>query len=140
MHYSGLSNGISNANGVIVLNGNSAVVRNLSAEIGGGTINATGFVGYSSRLRFGLRASASKVRLQVQPGASVVTAADIHLTGTTERSMVSGSVTIDSINYQPQSDIGAILSGPLRRYRRQPHLPRCSTTCGSTSESALRRP
>lgn len=108
--FDGYANGLSNANGLIALNGNSAVIRNLTARSGGGTINASGFVGYSSHLRFGLRTTVTKCRIEIQQGASIITGADIHMSGTTERSVVSGSVTIESVNYQPQSDIGAILS------------------------------
>lgn len=110
MHFNGFANGISNANGLVALNGNSAVVRNLTATTGGGKITATGFVGYASQLRFGLRAGVAKARIEIQPGASVITDADIHMSGTTQRSVVSGAVTIDSVNYSPQSDIGSILS------------------------------
>jgi translocation and assembly module TamB len=109
-YYAGVANGISNANGTIVFNGNSANIRNLTAESGGGTINASGFVGYSEALRFGLHATASKVRVQLQPGAGAITNADIHMTGTTDHSLISGTVTIDSLNYLPQSDLGSLLS------------------------------
>jgi translocation and assembly module TamB len=110
LHYARFTNGISNANGTIAFNGNSASIRNLSAESGGGTINASGFVGYAGALRFGLRASASRVRIEIQPGASAVAAADIRLTGTTDHSVLAGTVSIESLNYLPQSDLGSILS------------------------------
>jgi translocation and assembly module TamB len=109
-HYATLANGISNANGTIVFNGNSASIRNLSAETGGGTIVASGFVGYAETVRLGLRATASHARIQLQEGVSAVANADIRLSGTTERSLVSGTVTVDTISYRPQSDIGSILS------------------------------
>ena len=109
-HYAKFSNGISNANGTIVFNGNSANIRNLSAESGGGTIVASGFVGYTDRVRFGLRATASNARMLIQEGISAVANADIRLSGTTEHSLVSGTVTIDTLSYRPQSDIGSILS------------------------------
>ena len=63
LHYAGIANGISKANGTIVFNGNSANIRTLTAESGGGTITATGFIGYATKLRFGLRANASKARI-----------------------------------------------------------------------------
>ena len=40
-NYTGLPNGISNANGAIVFNGNSASVRNMTAESGGGKVTAS---------------------------------------------------------------------------------------------------
>jgi translocation and assembly module TamB len=110
LHFAKLTNGISNANGTIVFNGNSATIRNLSAETGGGTIVMSGFVGYTETLRFGLRATASNARIVLQEGVSAVSNADLRLSGTLERSLVSGNITVDTISYRTQSDIGSILS------------------------------
>jgi translocation and assembly module TamB len=110
-NYATIPNGISNANGVIALNGNSATVRNLTGESGGGKINVSGFVGYGgSGIRFGLRANANGVRVRPQQGVSIIAAADIRLTGTEQNSTVSGTVTVNQVSYNPQSDIGSILS------------------------------
>jgi translocation and assembly module TamB len=105
-----LSNGISNANGVVQFNGNSASVQNLTAESGGGKITAGGFVAFRDTLRFGLRTNASHMRVSVQEGMSVIVDANMNLTGTPEASAVTGAVTIDQLNYAPSSDLGAMLS------------------------------
>jgi translocation and assembly module TamB len=103
-------NGISNANGVIVLSGNSASVRNLSGESGGGKVALAGFVGFAgTTLDYRLRAKASNVRARYE-GASVVANADLSLTGTSRRSLLGGLVTIQRVAYGPQSDIGSTLS------------------------------
>ena len=109
-HYASVPNGIANANGVIQFNGNNARVQQLTAESGGGKITMSGFVGFFENVRFGLRANASNVRVRVQQGASIVVDSDIRLTGTTDVSTLSGTVTIDQVNYAPQSDIGSLLS------------------------------
>jgi translocation and assembly module TamB len=109
-NYSGITNGISNANGVIAFNGNNATIRKLNAESGGGKIALTGFIGYANGMRFGVNANAKGVRMRAEQGVSVTTAADLRLTGTMENSLVSGSVTIDQLTYNPQSDIGSLLS------------------------------
>jgi translocation and assembly module TamB len=103
-------NGISKANGVVVFNGSSASVRNLTAESGGGTLTLGGFAAMTDRLRFGLRANAANVRVRLQQGMSVVADANLNVTGTTEASAVSGTVTINQLTYAPQSDFGSILS------------------------------
>jgi translocation and assembly module TamB len=110
VNYSEIANGISNANGTVLFNGNSASVRNLTAESGGGKITLGGFLSYAEMLRFGLRANASNVRVRVQPGVSVVANADVRLTGKPESSVVSGTATIEQLIYAPQSDFGSILS------------------------------
>ncbi len=110
LHYASFSNGISNGNGTVVFNGNSATIRNLSAETGGGTVIASGFVGYTDEIRFGLRTTVSNARILIQQGVSAVANADIRLTGTTDSSVIAGAVTIETLSYRPQSDIGSILS------------------------------
>jgi translocation and assembly module TamB len=105
-----LSNGISNANGVVQFNGNSASVQNLTAESGGGKITAGGFVAFRDTLRFGLRTNASHMRISVQEGMTVTVDANMNLTGTPQASVLAGTVTIDQLHYSPSSDFGAMLS------------------------------
>ena len=70
-----LPNGISNANGLIVFNGNTATVRTLTAQSGGGKVGMTGFVAMGDQFRLGLRATANSVRVRMQQGVSVVVSA-----------------------------------------------------------------
>jgi translocation and assembly module TamB len=109
LNYTEFPNGISNANGLIAFNGNSASIRNLTAESGGGKITLGGFAAFRDTLRFGVRANAANVRVRVQRGVSVVSTANVNVTGTTQASVVSGTVTIDRVTYAPQSDFGSIL-------------------------------
>jgi translocation and assembly module TamB len=108
--YAGLPTGIWKANGVVLLNGDSAVFRNLAAEAGGGKITLAGSASMNGSLRFGVQARATRVRLQVQPGLSVLVSANIDAAGTTANSSISGAVTIDQISYSSRSDLGSILS------------------------------
>jgi translocation and assembly module TamB len=103
-------NGISNANGVIVLSGTTATIQTLTAESGGGKIALRGFASLTGRaIRFAMRANATKVRTRYS-GASVTSDAAITLTGTTDRSLLSGTVTVDRIAFNTQSDVGSLLS------------------------------
>jgi translocation and assembly module TamB len=111
VNYAGLPNGIYEANGVIVFNGNTASVRNMTAESGGGKLTLNGFatLGADNR-RFALRANASSVRIRLDQGASVVGDANVSLSGSSDGSLLSGSATITQINYAPQTDIGSFLT------------------------------
>jgi translocation and assembly module TamB len=102
--------GLSNANGVVDFNGTNAQFRNLTGEVGGGKVILSGFVSYSDIFRLALRVNATRVRLRLQPGVSAVADADLRLSGRTDASILSGTVTVDQITYAPQSDFGAILS------------------------------
>lgn len=111
VNYVDFPNGLSNANGLIVFNGNNASIQNLTGESGGGKLGASGFVSYGgAALAYGLKATADAVRVRYPPGASVVASAQVNLTGTSDRSLLGGTVTIEKIGFNPQSDFGSMLS------------------------------
>lgn len=110
-NYAGFPNGLSNANGAIVFNGNSASLRNMTAESGGGKVTLSGFATLSGdNRRFALRANATSVRVRLDQGASIVADANLSLTGSEDGSLLSGSATINQINYTPQTDLGSFLA------------------------------
>jgi translocation and assembly module TamB len=104
-------NGISNANGTILLNGRNARIASLTAETGGGKVTLDGSAGYSgSVVNFDLRANAQNVRTRYV-GASITANAALTLSGTSQRGLLGGTVTITRVGYNSNSDIGAILTG-----------------------------
>jgi translocation and assembly module TamB len=108
--YVDFPNGLNNANGLVIFNANTATIRSMTAESGGGKVNLSGFVTLSDTLRIGLRATANSVRIRTQQGVSLQANAFINLTGTTQSSLASGAITITGITYAPQSDFGSILT------------------------------
>ncbi len=110
VNYTEIANGIANANGVIQFNGNSAALRDFSAEVGGGKVTLTGYANYAQALNFGLNVKAAKVLALLQPGLSAVVDANLHLSGRQQASLLSGDVTVDKITYAPTSDVGSILA------------------------------
>jgi len=111
VNYSLSPNGLSNANGVILLNGTNANIENLTGESGGGKIALSGFVGLSGDSpSFNLRATAKRVRVRYS-GVSVTSDAAVILAGNVKRSLVSGTVTVQRIAYGASSDVGSLLSG-----------------------------
>lgn len=110
VNYTDSPNGITNGNGVILLNGTSATIQTLTGQSGGGKISMAGFVGYSGRaLAFNLRAAADRVRTRYS-GISLTSSATLTLTGNMNRSRLGGNVSIERIAYAPTSDAGSILS------------------------------
>jgi translocation and assembly module TamB len=110
VNYADAPNGLSNGNGVILLNGTSASIQSLTGESGGGKIALAGFVGFTgSALTYNLEATATKVRTRYS-GASVVSNATLRLTGSSERSLLAGGVTVQRIAYQSSGDIGSMLA------------------------------
>lgn len=110
MHFLNLPTGLSEADGLIQFNGNGAVFRNVTANMGGGKVTLGGNLSYSDLFRFQLRVNARNVRLLPQPGISVVVDSDLQLSGRSTASILSGTVSIDQVTYAPQSDLGSILS------------------------------
>jgi translocation and assembly module TamB len=110
LNYTAIPNGLSNANGVISLRGNRATIQNLTAESGGGKLSLGGFVSLSDNNRFALRANANGVRVRVQDGVSLMADADVRVNGVLQNSTATGTVTLEQLNYAPQSDLGSVLS------------------------------
>jgi translocation and assembly module TamB len=104
-------NGISRANGTILFTGDRATIQKLTGASGGGEIELTGFAGYGGgELVFRIHASASSVRVRYPEGVSTVAGAELDFTGTTARSQLNGTVTIERTGFNPQSDFSSILA------------------------------
>jgi translocation and assembly module TamB len=61
-------------------------------------------------IRFGLRANASNVRARLQQGVSIVVDANVRLSGTSDSSVLSGTVSIDRVTYAPRTDLASVLT------------------------------
>jgi translocation and assembly module TamB len=110
INYANAPNGISNANGIIQLSGNTAVVQNLTAESGGGKVQVSGSVGLGlGTAIYNLRAKATRVRTRYD-NASITSNANISLNGNSRLSLLSGRITVERIAYSSSSDIGSLLS------------------------------
>jgi translocation and assembly module TamB len=145
VNYAGLPNGLANANGVVQFNGDAETFRDLTAESGGGKLTLGGFVALRNGVRFGLRVNGSKVRVRTQ-GVSIVANSNLNMTGTPENSTISGTVTIERVNYAAQADLGSILAAaapPVQSTAPSPFLDnmkldiRVQTTGATAVQSSL---
>ncbi len=110
VNYAESPNGLSNANGVVLLNGTNAAIQNLTGESGGGRIVLAGFFGYANdNVNFNLRATANRVRVRTS-GVSVTSNAALTLAGNGRRSLLDGAITVQRIAYGASSDAGSFLS------------------------------
>ena len=114
----GFPNGLSQANGVLLFAGNRATIQSLSGETGGGKLDITGFAGMAAgQTVFQLHANAKQVRVRYPAGVSTVVDAGLNLTGSSERSMLAGTVTVLRTGFNPQADFSSVLassSGPVQ--------------------------
>lgn len=104
-------NGISQAAGAIVFSGSRATIQDFSGETGGGKIQLTGFATYADGEGvFRLRARAQQVRIRKPEGVSTVADADLSLSGTTKRSLLSGTISIQRMAFNPESDFSSFIA------------------------------
>jgi len=106
-----LPNGISNASGVILFTGDRATIQSFTGESGGGSVNVTGFASYSgSDVAFHFELIARQVRVRYPEGVSTMASAQLTWTGSTQRSLVSGTARILRTGFNPRTDFASILA------------------------------
>lgn len=102
-------NGIDNANGVIAFDRNRANIESMTGETGGGKIEVGGFVGFGSKLVYRLQATARQIRVR-RDAVSVTGNAAITLSGTSDASLVAGTVTIQRAGLSTNADLSSVLT------------------------------
>jgi translocation and assembly module TamB len=106
-------NGLSEANGVILFDRNRATVQSLTAVTGGGriTFQAGSFVGFrGAALVYRLQAEANNVRYRSPEGISITVSALLNLNGTSDNSLLSGTLTVERAAFNPRTDVGGLLA------------------------------
>lgn len=107
-------NGVDNANGVVTFDRSRATIQSLSAETGGGKISFSGFVGFGALLIYHVEATADQVRYRTADGSSFTANALMNLVGTSENSVLSGSVSLIRANLPPLTDLGSLVAASSR--------------------------
>jgi translocation and assembly module TamB len=109
----GIPNGVDNANGLILFDSNRATVQHLTGNSGGGNISfeSGSFLGFrGGALVYRLQASAQNVRYHSDSGFSVTADGALALVGTSDSSVLSGSVSLSRAAFNPTTDVGALLA------------------------------
>jgi translocation and assembly module TamB len=118
LHLTTFPNGLANANGTILFTGDRATIQNVTAESGGGKVTVTGFVSYQAgETDLHVDLAADQVRLRYPEGVSTLANAKLNWTGTTQRSLVSGTVTILRSGFTPRTDFASILASSTQPAR-----------------------
>ena len=110
-HIVDVPNGISRATGTVIFTKDRATIQSLTGETGGGQIELSGFASYGGgQIVFRLHARAREVRVRYPEGVSTVANASLNLTGTSDSSMLSGTLTILRTGVNLQSDFSSLLA------------------------------
>jgi len=112
LNIDGVPNGLDKVSGRVLFDRRRATIENrLTAETGGGALALSGFLDFSVDDTFyRLQAEASSVRIRYPEGVSTVADANISLSGTTERSLLAGNVTVLRSGFTPKTDFGGLLA------------------------------
>ncbi len=106
-----LPNGITKAAGVILFDGNRATIQSLTGETGGGKVSLNGFVGFGGGdIVYRLQGNGTQIRLRYPEGVSTTVNAELSLTGSQKRSLLSGAVTIVRTGFNPRTDFSSLLA------------------------------
>ena len=117
LYLTDLPNGVDQANGLIFFDKNRATVNQLTAVTGGGRIafQPGSFVGFRGpALVYRVQASADHVRYRSPEGVSITVNAAMSLLGTSENSVLSGTVTVMRAGFNPKTDVGSLLATTTR--------------------------
>lgn len=118
LHLATFPNGLANANGTVLFTGDRATIQNITADSGGGKVNLTGFVSYrGTETDFQVSLTANQVRVRYPEGVSTLANAKLTWTGTTQRSLASGTVTILRAGFTPRTDFASILASSTQPAR-----------------------
>jgi translocation and assembly module TamB len=116
LSYGDLPYVVENAAGSIAFDRNRATIEKLTAEISGGTLSFTGSLDFGAPLDSGtalvyrLQAAARSVRVRLPQDLSTTFDADLRLTGASDASTLSGTVTLNRASFNPRSDLGSLLA------------------------------
>jgi translocation and assembly module TamB len=104
-------NGLEKLTGTVVFDRTRANIERVSAQSGGGDLRLTGFVDFGGeQLLYRLQALAEKVRVRYPEAVSTTFNANLNLSGTASRSLLSGEVTVNKMGITPRTDIGSLLA------------------------------
>jgi translocation and assembly module TamB len=117
----GVPNALEGVNGSVHFNRERATIADkLTGQTGGGRLALTGFVGTAGEdFIYRLQADASGVRVRYPEGVSTTISGTVALTGTSARSLLSGTVNVQRSGFDQQVDVGGML---VKKDARQPEF------------------
>lgn len=116
LSYNDLPYVVENAEGSIAFDRNRATIEKLTAEANGGTIAFTGSLDFGAALESGtalvyrLQAEVRRLRMRLPQDLSTTLDASLRLSGASDASTLSGSVTLDRASLTLRSDLFQLLA------------------------------
>ncbi|MGH9356800.1 MAG: translocation/assembly module TamB domain-containing protein, partial [Terriglobia bacterium] len=99
--------GVHEMNASVKLAGNRAEITSLTAQAGGGSLSASGFMTYNRGLEFNLALQAHTVRIRYPAGAREVLDSNLRMTGAGQNILISGQVSLDRLSLTQSFDVAS---------------------------------
>jgi translocation and assembly module TamB len=105
--------GLSGIKGDLIFDASRLFFENVTAQVGGGTLNLTGSVYYADRpMRFDISAHTESARIRYPEGMSWQVAGNLRLIGTPDGGTLSGRIQVERVNLsQGLETAGALFGG-----------------------------
>jgi len=111
-----LPSALSDMNGVFRFSQNQITIDSLQARTGGGSVRFSGHAELVGRqVNFDLAANVDAVRLRYPPGVSSTADADLHWSGSSFGSLLSGDITVTKLGVTPGFDFAAYLERSIQQ-------------------------
>jgi translocation and assembly module TamB len=118
LHFPDTPTGLSGGRGTILFTGSQATIQDFTGIVGGGKVSLSGVVAYAGgETSYRIDAVAKDVRVRFPEGLSMSANAELSLRGTSQRSTLSGAITVLRTGFNPRTDFSSILgkaSEPVR--------------------------
>jgi translocation and assembly module TamB len=92
-------------NGTVDLSNERVQISNLSGEMNGGQVSATGSIEYRPSLQFNVALQGKSVRLLYPEGLRSLFDSSLNWTGTLQASTLTGRVLVDQLSFTPDFDL-----------------------------------
>lgn len=100
---------VQNGTGSLRLNGDRIAISNFHANVGGGTLTASGALTFRPQVQFDLGVQTEQVRLQLPQSVRETVGGNLSLTGTPESALLQGRFRVESVTVTPQFDLTKVI-------------------------------
>jgi translocation and assembly module TamB len=101
---------LQHGNGALTLTSDRVNIRSFEGTLGGGKVAAQGGMAFRPGVNFDLGISANGVRILYPQGLRETASANLRFAGTTQRSLLSGTVDVSDMAFTPGFDLSSFIS------------------------------
>ena len=101
--------GMQNGNGVLTLTKDRLNISSFQADVGGGTVRASGGVLYRPSLYFDLAMAGEGIRLLYPDGVRSGSDLNLSLTGTMDSALLRGNIKVTQLSFTPDFDMMSVM-------------------------------